>query len=83
MSMKASVLSLSKSLKDGISPELSRGVSHQGSLGGHELCSCNVMSLVPRGRHIPLMILQKIQVAILLVMGACLLVKLVEERQLD
>lgn len=33
---------------------------------------CNVMSLEPPGRHTPLMILQKMQAAILLDMSACL-----------
>lgn len=70
MSMKASVFSLSKSLKEGISPVLSRGVSHQGSWGAGTSCVMRfVKSLGPRGRHTPLMILQKIQVAILLDMS--------------
>ena len=49
MSMKASVFSLSKSLKDGISPALSCAVSHQGSWGRYEPVPCNVMALEPRG----------------------------------
>lgn len=41
-----------------------------GFLAQGRVVSCNGMSLEPRGRHIPLMILQKMQVAILLDMSA-------------
>lgn len=41
-------------------------------LGQVRAVTCNVMSLEPPGRHTPLMILQKIQAAILLDMSAWL-----------